>query len=199
MKFHGRQAVEFHPERSEGLSKTMDIHELWTKALRHTEIIRGRVSALQTFQETRVPYILLSESSINAGDTVVRRGEVLVERPSIILPPNIPQFEGFDFEQKENFNENSMVNFLMVRGVALPSLKYNNLTHKLDVFEGGLSQAVKHHLDNLQCMENVSTGLLVGPEDAWQFSVLIFIGAQIAKNTELDLRRLMEEFRKRNQ
>ena len=177
----------------------MDIHELWTKALRHTEIIRGRVSALQTFQETRVPYILLSESSINAGDTVVRRGEVLVERPSIILPPNIPQFEGFDFEQKENFNENSMVNFLMVRGVALPSLKYNNLTHKLDVFEGGLSQAVKHHLDNLQGVENVSTGLLVGPEDAWQFSVLIFICAQIAKNSELDVRRLMEEFRKRNQ
>ena len=128
----------------------MDIHELWTKALKNTEIIRGRVSALQTFQETRVPYILLSESTINTGDTVVRRGEVLVEQPSLILPPNIPQFEGFEFDQKESFNENSMINFLMVRGVALPSLKYNNLTHQLDIFEGALTQAVKHHLDNLQ-------------------------------------------------
>jgi len=59
----------------------MDMEEAWNKALRYTEIIRSRVQSLMTFKDTAVSYILLSESSINVGDTVVRRGEVVVEKP----------------------------------------------------------------------------------------------------------------------
>ena len=127
----------------------MDIYEAWGKALKQTEIVRSRVSALQTFHATQVPYILLSESSVNLGDTVVRRGEVTVDRPSLILPPNIPQLEGFDFEQANSFDQESMINFLLIRGVSLPSMKYDNKTHQLDVFEGKLDKAVKHYLQEL--------------------------------------------------
>ena len=81
----------------------MDSTSAWEKALRETNIIRSRVIGLQTFGETQVPYILLSPSTINEGDTVVRTGEVLVHRPSLILPPNIPQLEGFNFEGEEFF------------------------------------------------------------------------------------------------
>src|SRR5262245_55335082 len=153
----------------------MDIHEAWNKALKETEIIRSRVSALQTFNVTQVPYILLSESSVNDGDTVVRRGEISVDRPSLILPPNIPQFEGFDFNEDQPFDVESMASFLLVRGVHLPSMKYDNKTYHLDIFEGGMDKAVKHYLKELQQKENVSSGLLTGPEDVWQFSLLIFI------------------------
>jgi hypothetical protein len=45
--------------------------------------------------------------------------------------------------------------------------------------------------------EDVITGLMAGNEETWQFSVLIFICSQIARNTELDLRRLMEDYRRR--
>ena len=176
----------------------MDMQDAWGRALKNTEIIRTRVSALQTFQDTAVPYILLSESTVNEGDTVVRKGEVVVARPSLILPPNIPQFEGFEFEEKKNFNQNSMINFLLVRGVALPSLRYNNQTSSLDIYEGSLSQAIKHHLDQLQELENVSTGLLAGPEDVWQFSIMIFICSQVARNSQMDIQRLFEEFKKRS-
>ena len=75
----------------------MKAYENWEKALKKTEIIRPRIQSMMTFSETSMPYILLSESSINMGDTVVRKGEVVVERPTLILPPNIPQFEGFEF------------------------------------------------------------------------------------------------------
>ena len=75
----------------------MDIQELWERALKNTEIIRPRVQELHTFSSTQLPYVFLSESSINAGDTVVRKGEVLVEKPSLILPADSPQFEGFSF------------------------------------------------------------------------------------------------------
>ena len=75
----------------------MDIEQSWTKALKNTEIIRARVQALLTHSETLVPYVLLSESSINLGDTVVRKGEVMVQKPSLFIPPHNPQFNGFEF------------------------------------------------------------------------------------------------------
>ena len=173
---------------------------MWTKALKQTEIIRSRVQALSMSGNTCVPYLLLSESSINVGDTVVRKGEVLVQKPSLFIPPNNPQFEGFEFENEdgtEAFDENSFINFLIVRGISIPSLCYDNKTSSLDIYEGKLSKAIKHHENILQQQENVHTGLLVGPEDCWQFSILIFICSQIIKNADQDIQRLLDEYHRK--
>ena len=174
----------------------MDIQSAWSKALRNTEIIRSRVQALMTFSETFVPYVFLAESAVNEGNTVVRKGEIMVEKSSLILPPNLPQFEGFGWGKEEEYN--SMVNFLLVRGINIPSLKYNNKNLSLDIYEGSLKDAVGHYLDQLQVQENVQTGLISVPEDCWQFSVLIFVCSQIAKNADNDIRKLLEEYKKRN-
>ena len=176
----------------------MDIQESFEKALKETEIIRSRVLSLQTFADTHVPYILLSSSSINPGDTVVRKGEVMVQKPSLILPPNIPQFEGFTMEKQEDLDSDSMINYLLVRGISLPSMKYNNKTSSLDVFEGKLDDAIKHYGNHLQAQENTSTGLLIGPEDVWPFSLLIFICGQIAKNSSTDIRKLLEQWHRKD-
>jgi len=173
----------------------MDIEKSWNKALKHTEIIRARVQGLKTGAHTIVPYILLCESSINVGDTVVRKGQVVVGKPALFVPPNNPQFQGFDFEEEQGIDENSLINFLLVRGVTLPSLKYDNKTSSLDVFEGKLSKAIKHYEELLQQQENVQTGLMAGPEDCWQFSVLIFICGQITKNLDTDIHKLFEKYK----
>lgn len=178
----------------------MDFEKMWTKALKQTEIIRTRVQALSLSGDTHVPYLLLSESSINVGDTVVRKGEVLVQRPSLFIPPNNPTFEGFEFESEDGtnrFDENSFINFLIVRGISIPSLRYDNKTSSLDIYEGKLSQAIKHHERIMQRQENVKSGLLVGPEDCWQFSILIFICSQIIKNADQDIQRLLDEFHRK--
>lgn len=176
----------------------MDAYEAWAKALKNTEIIRPRVQALMTFAETAISYILLSESSINLGDTVVRKGEVVVEKPSLILPPNIPQFDGFEFDDpQKTMDENSITNFLLVRGIHLPSLKYNNKTNSLDVHEESLNKTVTYFKKQLQQEENVHAGLLIGPEDCWQFSILIFVCTQIVKNADIDIRNLFKEYKKK--
>ena len=171
----------------------MDIQEFWEKALRKTEIVRPRVRPLETYAATHLPYVFLAESSVNPGDTVVRKGEVVVEKPSLVLPFGLPQFEGFDFEKELHMNENNLINFFLVRGVNFPSLKYNNRTDSLNVFEGKLSKAVEHHLTDFQRNENVQSGLMTGPEDAWPFSVLIFACNSIAKSADNDIRRLFED------
>lgn len=174
----------------------MNFQDAWSKALKETEIIRTRILGLHTFDQTKVGYVLLSASSINPGDTVVRSGEVVIDRPALILPPHIPQFEGFNFDVLEG-SEDSLINFLLVRGVTLPSLKYNNSSH-LDIFEGKVDEAIKHYGNRLEREENTSTGLIVAPEDIWQLSLLIFICSQISKSSSTDINRLMEDFRRRN-
>ena len=175
----------------------MDVHSAWEKALQETNIVRSRVIGLQTFSETHVPYILLSPSTINEGDTVVRTGEVLVHRPSLILPPNIPQLEGFNFEGDDSFKEDTMINFLMVRGISLPSMKYDNKISSLNVFEGKIQAAIGVYGNQLQREENTSAGLICGPDDVWQLSLLIFVCSQIAKNSSVDIRRLLDEYHRK--
>ena len=176
----------------------MDFQQAWERALKETDIIRTRVSSLHTFDDTRVPYMFLSPSLINEGDTVVRRGEVVVRRPSLILPPNIPRFEGFDFQQEGAADPNAVVNYLLVRGITIPSLTYNNKTSSLDIFEGEMPRAIAHFANRLEREEDVSCGLVAGHEDVWPFSVLIFICSQIARNTDIDIRRLMDDMRRRS-
>lgn len=176
----------------------MNIQDSWEKALNNTRIIRGRAHELQTFSDTNLPYIFLSEAVVNTGDTVVRKGEVIVEKPSIILPHNLPQFEGFNFEKEMEFNQDTVINFLLVRGVGFPSMKYDNKTHSLDIFDGHIEKAIAHFGNMLERMEDVHSGLIVGPEDSWQFSVLIFICNQVARSANSDIRKILERFRKKN-
>lgn len=174
----------------------MNIQDGWEKALKHTNIIRSRPKDLLTFEATDVPYIFLSESLVNLGDTVVRKGQVRVEKPAIILPNNLPQFEGFNFEDEFHSGQDMILNFLLVRGVTFPSLKYNNKTSSLDIYEGHLEKAIGYYSDTLQRREDVTNGLIAGPEDSWQFSILIFIASQIMRSADGDIKRLLERFRK---
>ncbi len=175
----------------------MSIQDSLEKALKTTEIVRPRVQPLHTFAETRLPYIFLSESSVNRGDTAVRKGEVLVEKPSLILPFNMPHFEGFEFEGESGVDADMLMNFFLVRGVSFPSMKYNNKTDSLEVYEGRLSKAIDHYTALMQREENVHAGLVVGADDCWPFSLLIFAGTQIMKSADGDIRRLMDDFKRK--
>ncbi|MBU1061845.1 MAG: hypothetical protein KJ957_04135 [Candidatus Omnitrophica bacterium] len=175
----------------------MNVQDSWEKALKATKIMRPRAQNLQTFSDTNLSYIFLSKALVNAGDTIVRKGEVLVEKPAIVLPDNLPQFEGFDFGKGFDFNQDTVTNFLLVRGVSFPSMRYNNKTHILDVYDGHIDKAVAYYSDELQRKEDVSAGLIVGTEDCWQFSVMIFICMQVARSANNDIRELFEYFRKR--
>lgn len=177
----------------------MHIEEQWDKARRHTEILRMRLQDLATFETTLVPYIFLAESSLNAGDTVVRKGHVLIERPAITLPGFSPQFQGFQFEPDLHVSDEAVATFLLIRGIQFPSLKYRHQLSMLDLHEGSLQHAIRRFQDQLQRAEDTRTGLVVGLEDAWQFSILLLVGALVIRSAEGDLRRILEAWRKRQQ
>lgn len=174
----------------------MDMEQLWEKALKETEIIRSRLQDLATFEATALPYIFLAESGLNAGDTVVRRGQVLIERPALILPS--AQFQGFELEEGLRLSEDALVNFLLLRGVRFPSLRYRHEFSSLDVRDGSLQQAITHFQEQLARQEDTRTGLVIGPEDIWQFSVLVLVAQLMARSAEGDVRRLLDDWRRRH-
>lgn len=174
-----------------------DIQALWDKARKRTEIVRMRLQDLSTFDATSVPYVFLAESSLNPGDTVVRKGQVLIERPAIILPGFSPQFEGFAFESDLHVSDDAVATFLLVRGIHFPSLRYRHEVSSLDVMEASLQAAIDRFTTQMAQAEDIATGLVVGPEDAWQFSLLLLVGALVVRSAEGDLRRILDEWRKR--
>jgi hypothetical protein len=175
----------------------MDIHTLWSKALKQTEILRMRLQDLSSVDVTAVPYIFLAESALNRGDTVVRQGQVLIERPALWLPSLSPHFEGFEFEKDFNVSSDTMTTFFLVRGVQFPSMRYRHQVSSLDVTEQSLQRAADQFRRQLTMAEDVKTGLVLGPEDAWQFSILLLVGSLVIRSAPGDLRRMMDEWRKR--
>lgn len=173
----------------------MDIHTLWEKTLKKTHVIRPRVQPLQVRGATQLPYIFLGESIVNRGDTVVRKGEVIVDEPRLVLPSHLPQFEGFEMGEEWKSAQDYLMNFLMIRGIRFPSHKFENKGAHLDIFEGDLSKSTAHFRKMLEAQENIHTGLVIGPEDCWQLSILVFIGSQILRQADGDMHRLLDEYR----
>ena len=172
----------------------MDMQEQWEQAVRETEIVRSRVLPLSATQATRLPYRFLAESSLNAGDTVVRTGQVVVTKPWIALPTGTPHLEGFSMDEARPIDPDFLVNFLLVRGISFPSLRYRHELSTLEVREGPLADAVAQYRRQLEEREDVTCGLLVGPENLWQWSVLIFVATLIGRSAHDDLRRLLGDF-----
>ena len=175
----------------------MALEEKWNRAVKKTELIRSRLGKLLTLEDTSLPYIFLGESSVNIGDTVVRSGKILVHKPLIVLPQNFPQFDGFDFEKDYHINNDMVRTLLLMRGISFPSLKYSNEISAVEVHEQSLQKAIKHYSLKLEKAEDVQCGLIIGPEDTWQFSILIYVSMLITKSASNDINKLLNDFKKK--
>ena len=175
----------------------MSIEGLWEESLKNTEIVRLPIKRLLTFGDTRFSYIFLASSLVNKGDTVVRKGKLEIDKPRLILPKGGPAFEGFDSENAQGIHDEQLRSFFYVRGLSLPSLMYKNESYETDVFEGSLAKAEKAYLDYIRSEESISTGLVVGKDTSWQFSVLLMGCHLIDTHIDNDLREILNRIRKK--
>lgn len=170
----------------------MSLQSNWERATSQTKVVRWKKNPLATFDSTVLKYAFLAESLVNAGDTVERKGRIMVHRPLLLLPENVPQFEGFDFLKDMSIDDEELARFLLIRGVSFPSLKFRNETDSLNVVEKPLEKALEQTLSELDKTRNVDTGVLTGPEECWQFSVLVYVGGLMARSASRDIDRLMD-------
>ncbi|MCX7957273.1 MAG: hypothetical protein N2643_05245 [Endomicrobia bacterium] len=170
----------------------IDINKKWQQAINETRIVRSRYKKLETFKKTIVPYVLISQSLVNKGETVVRRGKVEVSPALIHLPYTGFEFKGFNFEETTHYNEETIKSFLLVRGINLPPLKYNNEQVKLEVVNKSLKEAINHYQKIFQRIEDIDTGLIVSIPDIWQFSLLLYIIHLVKKSADNDLKNYVD-------
>ena len=175
----------------------MSLEEHWNEALKRTEIVRLPVKRLLTFGVSQCDYIFLAPSVVNQGDTVVRKGKIDIDRPNIIMPDHRPDFEGFNSEDTAGIKDEQLRQFFYVRGISFPSLKYRNEPYELDLYEGSVNAAEKVYLDKVRTQENVSTGIVIGVDAAWQFSVILLACHMIDTHIDNDLKAILNHIKKR--
>ena len=142
--FQGIQAslgVSFNPAGVRGRSK-----------IEFMDIRFEQVFAVSPYTLCSVPSLLTGRSWVEHG--VIHKGEV--------LPEDMPQFEGFDFNEELNMEGDSVQTFFLMRGIRFPSLKYNNSVEKLDLEESSLAKSIEKHKDNKELMLIFLYFLLLG-------------------------------------
>lgn len=176
------------------MKEHIDIEKKWEEAIKKTKIVRSRYTKLETFKKTVVPYVLINESLVNKGCSVVREGSVEVSPAFIHLPYSKYELLNFKFKETTNYSDEIIKSFLLIRGVQLPSMKYRNTEVKLDVKEKSVDEIVKEYLEYFQRVEDIETGLIISIPDIWQFSLVIYIATLATKSVENDIKNFLNNF-----
>lgn len=175
----------------------MEMEDAFKIAQSDTKFIRARKNLLYTFGSTRLPYICLSESSEKTGHVVVRKGEVLVDKPQIAVPGMTFSLEGFeDFDENSDSSEEGLA-VLLARRISLPPSKYVN-KHGDESFEvSTLSESIERTIRRLDDDNDVRTGVIAGPDKVWGLSILLYVGNQVARSAASNVQEHFEHLRLR--
>jgi hypothetical protein len=171
----------------------VSFEEDFARAQHETRIHRGRRSRLLTVGSTELPYVLLNRSVVNEGDTVVRRGVLRVEEPTILLLQRPHQFEGFRDDQGDH--EEAML--ALGRMAHLPPARYSNRDVEMAVMDGDLDRILLDFDRALDVASDERTGLLSGPVEVWHFSLMVYVGQMVRQSAGDDVSELMRRLGER--
>jgi len=160
----------------------MEFQEVYQKAVATTKVVRHRQPNLFLASDTVLPFVLLHESEINVGDTVVRQGKVTVSAAHLVVPGREHEFEGFG----EDFPERYLC--ILGRMASMPLGKYA-LECSVDVFEGSIQKALDHFQRKME--DDEEGGLCVCEGDVWQLAVCLYVGKMVLRSAPSDFNDFM--------
>ena len=165
----------------------MDFRAKFEQAWGETEIIRSAHRTLFTFGDTRLPYIIVSESLVNKPDVVVREGEMVIKRPVIISADSgHPLFSGFGDKDKE------LAGFLFQRLAYIPPYQYENSAASLSVLSEPLEAVIDKLRKKLDRRDDSNTAILKALADTWEISIMKYALEKMVKSTPSNITELKE-------
>ena len=176
----------------------MEMEEAFKLAQTDTQLIRVRKNLLYTFGATRLPYICLSQSIIHPEKVVVRKGEVMADKPQIAIPGMDFSFEGFEGDQVKDKDEVEGLAILLARRISMPPSKYINKSEAELSEAGPLSEAIERALNRLDHDNDVRTAVISAPEKVWGLSILLYVGSQVARSASSNVQEHFERLRFKN-
>lgn len=175
----------------------LEMEDAFRIAQADTQFIRVRKNLLYTFGATRLPYVCLSEPQERPGNVIVRKGEVMADKPQIAVPGVNFSFEGFEsmgeFADEEEGGEGLAI--FLARRISLPPSKYVNTAGAEMVESGPLAAAIERQVRRLDDDNDVRTGIIAAPETVWGLSVLLYVGSQVARSAPSNVQEHFERLR----
>jgi len=147
------------------------------QAARHTEILRHPRQHLATFGITNIYYYLVTEPvyeelTKETGETVIREGRVIAERPKIVTPYYLTHLEGFSYDARQYFEM-----LLRMHGPDTPGLfyTYKNEPKGFNIVSDNWLTVVDRLNAEIDKKGDPLMSIIKGQDDLWDVSLLKFI------------------------
>lgn len=142
-----------------------------------TEILRAPKQSLYTFGTTNITYFLVTqpsyaESKDEVGETVVREGKVVAERPRIVTPFYLSRLEGFGTEARRYFDSLMTEHGPNAAGVFYT---YRNEPKDLNIISDSLPSVVDKINTEIDQRGDTLSAIIRGVDTLWDVSLLKFI------------------------
>lgn len=175
----------------------MSDYEDIVKAMEQTFVARFPRQNLTTFGITTIDYYVVTEpiytvldSSKKNLESVVRKGKVIVGKPTLITPTYALNLKGFTDEAYKYMSQLSHI-----YGPNSPAIlyEYKNESLNLEIL-GGIPAEVAHKIsDDLKKHKNDLSVVIVGVDEFWDVSLMKFIYEFTASSLEFNAREMRDK------
>ncbi|HLE02977.1 MAG TPA: hypothetical protein VI877_05775 [Dehalococcoidia bacterium] len=145
-------------------------------AVRHTQVLRPPRQNLETFGITKVRYHLLTAPAYTdlvagEGETVVREGQVIAERPRVVTPYYLLNLQGFSHHARRYLEKMAQEEH------SSPALlyRYRNEVEGLSIVSEPLDQLAQQLTEKLEREGTALACVIKGVDELWDVSLLRFI------------------------
>ena len=145
-------------------------------AIRHTQVLRPPRQALETFGITKIRYHLLTAPAYTdlvagEGETVVREGQVIAERPRVVTPYYLMNLQGFSHHARRYLEK------IAQEGHSSPALlyRYRNEAEGLSIVSEPLDQLAQKLTEKLEREGTALACVIKGVDELWDVCLLMFI------------------------
>jgi len=161
--------------------------EQFDEAWQAVDVVRYSQPNLFTFGDTRLKYTVIAPSEIHQGETVLREGQVVVQKPMII---NLLGAEGVHLEGFGEFDQ--MPGFLIERMAYIPRLNYRNQEGRMEIVSTPANELIEQVIKKLDTEGDNLMGVMKSPAGAWQIGVLRYSVEKIVQSTPYNIQELRE-------
>ncbi len=151
----------------------MEYNDQIEYAISHTELVRSPKQRLNTFGNTNIHYYLLTEPMDTVGETRIREGQVIADKPKIVTADYfLNAFDGF------GDNAVAQAHALLTRFDFSPDImefKYRNDVGNSWILSESISDVCLKIGSKIDDEADTLAAILKAPDDAWQISLMKFI------------------------
>ena len=172
----------------------MDVSPEWMKSVEQTYVIKFPTQHLATFGITSVDYFVVTEPIYTAMDaskreleSVVRKGKVIAEQPSLITPTYALNLDGFS-ESAYEYMRFAAQSY----GPNSPGIlyQYRNESENLEIVGGIPAEVANRISTDLKAKKNDLSVVIVGIDEFWDVALMKFIYEFTASSASFNAREM---------